>query len=218
MSLAELNRPQTRKGRSGDLLPVERVFCAEYMANGVGSLVDAAMIAWPNQKKTTATVSANNVLKKPTVVAYLQKMIDAKLSKTGLATERLLRHLETALFLDPADLFEMSTTRKGSYVVKSLEDIPKEVRQCITELKCRVKESWDEYGSPVEETFIEFRLINKDKALEMAMKYRGLLADSGVSVNIQQNNRPQINFDQLCSPEDSSDSDNTVEGHIVHSE
>lgn len=198
--------PAVRYIKEDALLPQERVFCAEYLANGF-NIAAAAAIAWPKAKKGSVTSHGSNVLKRPRVKRYLSKMLHNRLKDAGLSADRLLRKLEAILFLDPLDLFEPGDI-DGVYKLKPLDEIPEEVRQCMTELK--VKSRTDAVTGDTE-VYLEVQLMSKDKAMEMAMKYQGLLVD-GAAVNVNVNtSQPRIDFDQLCQPPDL----NTIDGVVV---
>lgn len=185
-----------------DLLDTERIFCAEYVANGCRAGA-AAKIAYPGCKNPSR--HAGLVLGRPRVKAYLGRMLQHQLAKADLTAERILRQLELALFLDPLEVFE-ATDIEGVYRVKALDDIPQEIRQCISELKCKTVE--DALGLVT--TYFEVKFIGKAKALELAMQYAGLLKETGININAS---KVTINFDQLA--EGGPDDPDTVEGRIA---
>jgi hypothetical protein len=83
-----------------------------------------------------------------------------------------------ALFLDPINVFE--PTGNGTYLVKDLEDIPEEIRRCITKIKCKTRST----GNDTTETVIEIEFMSKDAALQAAMKHLGLVEVDGTQVNV----------------------------------
>lgn len=188
-----------------ELSTAERVFCAEYLANGFnGSL--AVSSAWPRISDKSRSTYSMTVLKRPRVKKYLSDLINAKLEASGLSSDRLLRKLEAIIWLDPLDLFQPGGI-DGVYELKSLDDVPKEVRECISKLKMRSRID-SQTGDT--EVYIEVELMSKDKALELAMKYHGMLGGDSININLNAN-RPRIDFDELCEPPDLK----TIEGTVV---
>lgn len=207
MSSGVLVPKKTRKKpTSTRLMAPERIFAAEYMSNGFNA-AQAASVAWPNMKPVSAGQHGRDVLKRPRVKDYLSRLLHAKLEATGLSAERVLRKLEYVLFLDPLDFFEPGDI-DGVYKLKSLDGIPAEARECVTKLKC--KSHMDAVTGDVE-VYMEVEFMSKDKALEMAMKYQGLLHDTNINqVNIG-SDVPKIDFDALCEPPELK----TIEGTVV---
>lgn len=196
--MSVLVKPDRRKQRIKEdrLDDKERIFCAEYIANGMKA-PEAAAVVYPKHrgKRNVLSTMSANMLKRPRVKMYLGQLLQERLEHSGLTTERVLKQLETALFADPLDIFEPGDL-DGVYKMKSLDEIPRDLRRCINKLKFKVIET-DEGDR---EIFAEIEFINKEKALEMAMKYRGLLKDSGVVVN--NTNNISVNFDSLADSED----------------
>ena len=203
--------PKGRKSRSDELLDAERIFCAEYLATG--SLTAATRAGWPMCK--APGIYGQTVISRPRVRSYLGSMLKERLKKSDLSTDRVLRHITTALSLDPLDLFE--PTPDGSALqLRPLEDVPEEVRLCIKKLKSRTRYTND--GDVEVHNEIEF--CDKDKILELAMKYLGMLKE-GVGVHVSVGGSAAavvVDFDKLCNPEGSVDSvdeeEDIVESHL----
>lgn len=201
--------PGKRKITVEKLGDKERVFCAEYVANGM-KIIEAMQVVVGSESKHSRAVltqKGNHMLKKRVVQRYLGQLLQERLENSGLTTERVLKQLETALFADPLDYFEPGDL-DGVYKMKSLDEIPRDLRRCINKLKFKVIET-DEGDR---EIFAEIEFISKEKALEMAMKYRGLLKDSGVVVN--NTNNISVNFDSLADSEDPD----VIEARLVSEE
>lgn len=189
------------------LKDTERVFVAEYVANGL-RLAPAVKKAYPAVKHSSQYGQA--LLKRPRIQRYLAKILKGRMVDAELKSERVLAHLRTALFLDPIEVFEKVPGRKGLYRIKTLEDIPPDVRACIKTLRCKL--SYDPEGNEV--TYVEVELMDKDAALQLAMKYLGLTKPD--ATNIYNINKPTINFDQLCTGRPgTTDVDDEVEARIL---
>lgn len=205
LSIAPKKKRALAESLEEALLPNERVFAAEYISNGFNA-TQAAGVAFPRAKKTSIGEMGKQVLKRPRVKNYISKMLHAKLETQGLSTDRILRKLEYILFMDPMDFFEPGDI-DGVYKLKSLDDIPAEARECISKLKCK---AFTDAVTGDTEVYMEVEFMSKDKALEMAMKYQGLLNDNGVQINIKKD-APVLDFDKLCEPPDLS----LIEGTVV---
>lgn len=189
-----LVRPKGSRIREEDLLDQERIFCAEYLANGL-NMSEAVRVAYPKRDPKRAVQQGCKLMKRPRVKNYLGKMLHTRLTKAGLTTDRILRHLEVGLFLDPLSLFEEVKELPGVYRVKSLDEIPQEVRSCINKIRTRLD---PETGEPD----IYFEFMSKTKLLELAMKHLGLLKEAGLTLNLSAVG--SVSFDQLCSPEEAT--------------
>lgn len=136
-------------------------------------LADNEMNATKAAKKAgyTGTAAAAKLMLHPGVQAEIGKAIKLRIDECRIEASSVLRHLQNALYLDPLDLFEPS--EDGSFRVRSLEDVPVEVRRCVTKLKA--KTVVDQEGNAT--TYVEIELMSKDKAMELALRHLGLLND-----------------------------------------
>lgn len=183
----------------------QRVFVMEYLANG-GHGAKAAKIAYP--KNSNPSHAAIKALNHPVVKAYLGNILRKKLEEADLSATRVLAQLEASLFLDPLDVFEQVSP--GIYKIRDLQEIPERVRQCITKLECKTKERTLDDGTVETETWFEVGFMSKDKALELAMKFRGLVEPDQRTTNVNVA-VGAIDFDELARPPEVSD---VVEGRI----
>lgn len=115
---------------------------------------------------------AYRVLARDDVQVYLSEQTSRVLERNQLTADDIVEHLRTALYLDPNEIGE--SIRGGGWRVKRLHEVPKKIRQCMTKVKYRNRK--DEEGNIVEE-YWEVEFMSKDKALELAMKYKQLLRD-----------------------------------------
>ena len=95
------------------------------------------------------------------------KQIRLRRERMQLEADEVLRHLSIALFLDPLDFFEATD---DGVTLKQLDDVPLEVRRCVTKLEVRKDGS------------LKLELMSKDQALVNAMKHLGLIGDGTVNL------------------------------------
>lgn len=145
-------------------------------------------------------IQSARLLNSPIIQAALGREIYERAQRLGITKDDVLDHLRTALFLDPATFFEFN--EDGSWTAKSLNDIPLEVRRCITEIKAKRTVRKRKGGIKEVELTYELKFMSKDRALELAMKHLGLL-ENKLQVS------GQVTVDFLNSLVD------TVEGHAV---
>lgn len=146
------------------LNPMQRMFIEELLADETFNASKAAKKAGYK----IPGVQSSKLLRQPRIRAILGKALRERIERCQLTADAVLQHLATALFLDPMDLFER--TSSGGFLVKDLESIPVEVRRCITKIKQRVRIV---DGEP--ETYVEIDLMSKDSALVNAMKHLMLI-------------------------------------------
>ena len=170
-----LIKPSKRGTRPDRLTSKQLIFVEEYLADSEMNGARAARKAGYIDHNSTATKLLNN----PKVAHAIGKAIRDRMMECKLEAADVLRHLRTALYLDPLDLFESG--EDGSYKVRNLEDIPIEVRRCITEIES--KTTIDRHGNML--PYLKIKLMSKDSALSSAMKHLGLVEpDGAVNINL----------------------------------
>lgn len=133
--------------------------------------------------KNGAVVASQLLREGHVVQKYVAKMLGDRLKEYDLSAEKILRHLETALFLDPKELFE--PTEKGWYKARDLDSIPESVRRCIVKVKAKSRTLKDKDGEDAgEENWVEFELMSKDSMMALAMKYRNLVGVDQNTTNV----------------------------------
>lgn len=171
---SKLIQPRKRGSRGNDLTPNQRLFVEYLMADEGFNPTRAARAAGYKQPK----LAGQKNLRNPAIAAMIGKVLQERINGCKLTAKDVLNHLATALFMDPMDLFE--STGRGTFIVKDLQEIPPEVRRCISKLKCRTRSTDDGV-----ETYVEIELMSKDSALTNAMKHLGLVSiDPQVNVNV----------------------------------
>lgn len=172
-----LIEPRVRGADLKRLTASQRLFVEELLASETFNATEAARKAGYKMPRQ----AANKLLNHRAIRAVLGKAMQERITKCELQAEQVLRHLATALYLDPLELFQR--TEVGTYVVRSLDDIPAPVRRCITKLKCRTRAAED----GLVETYIEIELMSKDGALKLAMQHLGLLGPDGKGTDVTVN-------------------------------
>lgn len=162
----------------GKLTEKQKAFCEELAADPGFRVTEAAKQAGYG---TPQQAAAKNLANK-TVVAYLGYVLQKRLERRELKADDILDHLTQALFLDPLELFERVDEK--TYRVKDLEEIPLQVRRCITKLKFKTSTRYDSEGNPIEESYVEVELMSKDAMMRLAMQHGGLLVEK-VEVGLQ---------------------------------
>lgn len=146
----------------------QRLFCECLLANGDFNATQAAKDAG---YKKPGVAGAKN-LQDSRIRRVIGNALRERIERCQLTADAVLEHLRQALFLDPLDVFEMSP--EGAYTVRSLEDIPQEVRRCITKIKQRNRMVGDSV-----ESYVEVEFMSKDSAMVNALKHLGLVQPDG---------------------------------------
>ena len=156
-----------------ELNPQHRTFVEALLADPTYCITKAARSAGYRNPSATAS----QLMAKPEIRAAIGVAIRERIENYKLEAGVVLKHLATALSLDPLELFERDES--GSFRVKSLEDIPVEIRRCITKIKAKTVTT-DE-GTV---TYLEVDLMNKNDLMNLAMKHLGLMEERTTNVNM----------------------------------
>lgn len=147
-------------------------FCHYYMETG--NATDAYRKAYPNSigwKDGVVSKRAFELLRNPSVASRVNELQADILKKSDMKKEDALRFLTNVVNVDPIDL---QLKGKDTFIVRSLDDIPKPVRCCIQSIKNT------QYG-------VEIRLYSKIAAITQISKMLGWDAPvkSDVSTNVR---------------------------------
>lgn len=166
MTIGGIKIPESKQRGSYKKLNIrQRIFCDELLADESFNATEAARKAGYKYPKA----SAQSLIDNENIRKIIGRHVYDRLCKLGYTAEDVLHKLWTILALDPLEAFEKVDDH---YEVKNLEDIPKPIRQCITQVKSTVRHFVD--GS--KEQRMEVHFMSKDKALEYAMKHFGLIS------------------------------------------
>lgn len=177
-------RMQPRKQGVADktrLNPMQRMFVEALLADPKFNATAAAKKAGYR----SPAAMGNKLVKNKVVQAWIGKAINERIREYKLDAKSVLQHLTTALFLDPLDLFEPAE-KAGVYRVRSLDEVPQEIRRCISKIKCKTRT--DKKGNV--DTYVEIELMSKDAALPLALKHLGLIGPDGgpvTNINVEGN-------------------------------
>lgn len=147
-------------------------FCHHYIETGNAS--EAYRMAYPGSagwKEGVVKKRASELLKLPDVASRVDELQAEAREKSAMKKEDALRFLASVVNVDPIDLHD---TGNGTFIIKSLKDIPKPVRCCIQSIKNT------QYG-------IEIRLYNKIAAIAQISKMLGW--DAPVKSDVKTNVR-----------------------------
>lgn len=147
-------------------------FCHYYIETGNAS--EAYRKAYPcsvNWKDGTVRKRAFDLLKNSDVASRLNELQVEACERFDMKKDDVLRFLASVVNVDPIDLM---SSGKDTYMVKSVENIPKSVRLCIQSIKNT------QYG-------VEIRLYSKIAAITQISKMLGWDAPvkSDVSTNVR---------------------------------
>lgn len=159
---------------------------------------------------SSPSVASNRLMKKREIRAVIGKALRERVNGAKIEADAVLKHLATALYLDPLELFEIGSD--GSYMVKDLNKIPQRIRRCITKLKCKVGKEGD--------VSVEVELMSKDAAMTNAMKHLGLVSPDNTNnlivapdflsellTKVEQERRNIVDVDYIEQQVDQADGD-----------
>ena len=159
-------QPSKKKARLDLLNPQQQLFVQYLLADEKFNAAAAAKAAGYR----SVTASASQLMNNKIIQNAIGKALSERLNAISLTANDVLKHLTTALFLDPLEFF--TEDEYGTLTIKSLQDIPAHVRRCIVRMKSKTKTNPETEET---ETTFEIELMSKDKALELSLKHLGLL-------------------------------------------
>lgn len=146
-------------------------FCNYYIELGNASEAYRRSYDCSGMKVPTINRKAHEMLKCENVSARISEMRANLSKKTSIEKDDAIAFLSSVIGVDPVDLY---MTENGTFIVKSIEDIPRKVRMCIQSIKSS-REG------------IEIRLYSKIAAITQMSKMLGWDAPikSDVSTNVR---------------------------------
>jgi phage terminase small subunit len=115
----------------------------------------------------------------PNVAAAIEQRLGIITARNDLDVDSVVDELKRVAFSDIGDILDMTGEVPK---LKAAKDIPLAARRAISSVK--VRRVLDGKGKQAREVeIIEFRLWDKNPALEKAMKYLGMLKDASPIVN-----------------------------------
>jgi len=122
--------------------------------------------------------SAMDMLKNPIVQLHVGKALSERIKRIEFTAEEVIRHIATALFLDPMELFQVE--EDGKYRPRELHEIPPEIRRCIK--KHKIKSVYNDDGQVIGLSH-EYEFMDKDVMLGLALKHFGLAGTNDKALN-----------------------------------
>ena len=188
--MTTLVKPRKRGADPDKLTAGEQKFILEFLAAGMINSAEAVRRAYPSCKNPAQY--ATKLLKRCRVQAILGKVMRQDVEKLELDRHETLRQLYWMMSRNGADLFDsqgilISNHRVIDGVVQgtTIHDLPECIKQSINGVKQRVKRFQTEDGREIEVVETELKLVPKEKAVEMAMKHKGLFAPETLLVKGQ---------------------------------
>ena len=143
-----------------DLTAKQKRFCEEYLVDLNGS---AAAIRSGYSKDTSAVIACENLIK-PKIAEYIAHLKKKRSEKVEVTSNEVLRRLR--------DFAMGDITRTMTLTIDEFEDLPDEVRLCISKFKTFTR-SYEVDEETIKETTVELWFVDKLKAWDMISKHIG---------------------------------------------
>lgn len=192
--------PMRRGGDYDKLTVKQKLFCDELLADPEFNVTRAAKAAGYKQ----SSLAACRVLQNETIRRIIGKHLHERLERAQLRAEDVLRILWQVITLDPIDVFEKSG---NCWVVKDLDLIPAEIRQCITKIRTRTRVLKDKS----KEQHVEVEFMSKDLALSHALKHFGLVGADGSTTNVN----VEISFQDMLDQAEKSRGVKVIDAQFI---
>ena len=166
------------------ITPQEAIFVAEYTkrCNAVNALKVSGL--YPQKAKVDeARQIANKLLSKSAIAVAIQQASQYRVERMLSSTDMVISHLTRIATSDMNGLLNEDGT------VKQMQDIPYDLRCCISEIKVRSKFRKNEDGDMVWDGYItEAKLENHTSALKELLRFHQPQLNVNVNQTITQNN------------------------------
>jgi phage terminase small subunit len=166
-----------------DLTPKERVFVLEYLVDGNGArAIMAAGYKCGNGK--AAATSACKVLSRPRVNELVKHLQAKQREDFKIRAEEILWHL----WASASRSAEQFVDDEGRLLLQSqnIRDLPPEINAAVNSIKQKeVRRYLDHEQYEIVEIETEVKLTDKIKAIELAMKHKGLFAADESEVTVR---------------------------------
>lgn len=155
-------------GEPGGLTPRQTQFVREYLVDL--NATQAAIRAGYSPR--TARRQASDLLAKPDIAAAVQAGQAARAERVQFSADEVLRELAILL---RSDVRQFAVGNDGALMLA--EGAPDDAWRAVASVKHKILEIPQKDGDPMFRREIEFRLWDKNAAIEKAMKHLGLLKD-----------------------------------------
>lgn len=167
---------------AGDLSPREAAFVREYLVDLNAS--QAAIRAGYSPK--TAGQQAHAMLKRVGIASALSKAQAERGARVQLEADAVLRELA---ILVRSDVRDYIVGNDGSLTLR--EGAADEAWRAVASVKHKIIEIPQNDGDSMFRREIEFKLWDKNSAIEKAMKHLGMLKDAGGAVTVNETHNTQ---------------------------
>ena len=147
-------------------------FCEEYIIDLNGT--QAAIRAGYSER--SAGSIAHDLLKKPEIKTYIQRLQLARSLRTQITADRVLSELAAVGF---SNLSDAVTADKNGVVLADLDNLPLEVQSAIAEVSSFTKTSPEGH----EVTTTKIKMHNKMTALTQLAQHLGITSDFNVAIH-----------------------------------
>ena len=164
------------------LTPKEKSFCEHYVQSF--NSTRASRLAGYNQKATSLATTGYNLLRKPEVAEYVDKLVAERNRTCQVDAKWVVDRLKQVAYADFSKFMEMG---KEGCTKDELEKIPKYIRTMIQSIQIHEKPNrYDRHGECIEEEskVYKFTLMSKDKAVKLLGKHTGAIKDIAETTNV----------------------------------
>ena len=148
-------------------------FVRNYIEQDFTNATRAYARAYPNASEDTARANATRLLSKAHIQAAVAKELEAVLSKARLPLEkRILDVWVKRAFFDPTEIIDVD----GKLVITTEELRGKGLQVCIDSINKKLNAQGASY--------IEYKLADRDKALDMLQKYIAMIKAPDQNINL----------------------------------
>ena len=155
------------------LTPKQEMFCKEYL---IDLNATQAAIRAGYSEKTARSVGQEN-LTKPDIQERVQQLMEERSNRVQLEADEVMWELKNILQADLANYIEINEDT-GAIRARGFDDMPEGASRAIQSIEEDriIREDNDGKQTTVHDKF-KFRLYNKERMIELAMKHLGMLND-----------------------------------------
>jgi len=159
--------------KADELTPKQEMFCKEYL---IDLNATQAAIRAGYSKKTAAEIGRQN-LTKLEIQERVQRLLEERSGRVQLSADEVLWELKNILQADLANYIEINEDT-GAIRARGFDDMPEGASRAIQSIEEDriIREDNDGKQTTVHDKF-KFRLYNKEKMIELAMRHLGMMND-----------------------------------------
>lgn len=180
-------KPTPARTTERPLTPKQAMFVREYLVDL--NATQAATRAGYSER--TANEQGARLLANASVLRAVQEAMEARAQRVQLQSDEVLNELRILL---RSDVRQFRVANDGSLTLA--EGVPDEMWRAVSSVKHKIREIPTKDGDPMFLREIEFKLWDKNAAIDKAMRHLGLLKD-GASLTLNQTTNTQVNVWQF---------------------